>query len=466
MIIHADYNQGAAMSTKVQRPGKQPSRRCLCTQLLCIGIVAGALACAAPVAAGAAEPQLPSVGGGGTENLSVGIYWGLYEQIGSQAEDSVGIVGAPMPFLMQLEDNGEHRLFAFIQHRLPGGPYCAETPAQLEDISVDLTTAAGDATIPGPAYSKTLVWTPTEPGEYTLCAYLDSAATDQPTEINFVQLTADPAPGRLSLAVTSEVGYPERMTVKAEGEAVVPSEVTASVQEQGLSCTLPDGRLAGQLLPELPGSANAGSGSDTVGPGPFTASYAFAAEKPGPYEVCAYLTAAPTEKMYFERPYEVGSADFSVQETPVAPASAQQVTPLVPEVQPAPSLSRVSLSNSHFHVARGRPRATRGAAVGTTFRFDLSETATVTIGITRLLPGGRICEPPRTAAIRTHARRCDRSVAAGSIVRQLTAGGDAVPFNGVIGHRELVAGSYDATVTAHNADGRSRSVTLRFSVAP
>jgi hypothetical protein len=431
-----------------------------------MGIVTGALACAVPVAAGAAEPQPPSVGSGGTENLSVGIYWGLYEQIGSQAEDSVGIVGAPMPFLMELEDNGEHRLFAFIQHRVPGGPYCAEMPAQLEDISVDLTAAAGDATIPGPSYSKTYVWTPTEPGEYTLCAYLDSAATNQPTEINFVQLTADPAPGQLSVAVTPEVGDPERMTVEAEGEAVVPSEVTASVQEQGLSCTLPEGGLAGQRLSELPGNANAGASSGAVGPGPFSTSYTFAAEKPGPYEVCAYLTPAPTEKMYSGRPYEVGSADFSVQETPVASASAQQVAPLVPEVQPAPSLSGVSISNSHFHVARGGVRATRGAAMGTTFRFDLSETATVTVAITRLLPGGRSCEPLRTAAIRTHARRCNRSVAVGSILRQLTAGSDAIPFNGVIGHRELVAGSYDATISAHNTNGHSGPVTLHLSIAP
>jgi hypothetical protein len=455
------------MSANVQRSSQQPSRRRLLVQLLCMMIVAGVLAYAAPVASGAEEPQLPSVGGGGNENLSIGIYWGLYEQPESEMPDKIGIVGAPMPFLMELKDNGEHRLFTFIQHRLPGGPYCAETPAQLEDISVDLTAAAGDATIPGPEYSKTYVWTPTEPGEYTLCAYLDAAAADHPVEINFVKLAADPAPGELSLAVTPEAGDPKRMTVKAEGEAVVPSKVTASVQEQGLSCTLPEGRLAGQQLPELPGSANAGSGSGTVGPGPFTASYTFAAEKPGPYEVCAYLTPAPTEKMHFGRPYEVGSADFSVQETSVEPASAQQAfTVPAPEVPPPPKLSGVRTSNSHFRMVRGRARAIKHTAVGTTFRFSLSETATVTIGITRLLPDGRICEPLRAAAVGTPARRCDRSVAVGSIVRQLTAGGDAIPFSGVIGHRELVAGSYSATVTAHNANGRSRSVTLRFSVAP
>ncbi len=277
----------------MQKAGKQPSRRRLSAQLLCMTIVAGALACAAPVAAGAEEPRPPSVGGGGSENLSVGIYWGLYEQIDAEMPEKIAVVGAPMPFLMELKDKGEHRLFAFIQHRLPGGPYCAETPAQLENISVDLTAATGDATIPGPEYSKTYLWVPTEPGEYVLCAYLDSAAADHPTQINFVQLIADPAPGQLSLAVTPETGEPERMTVRAEGNAVMPSEVTASVQEQGLSCTLPEGGLAGQRLPELSVSADPGSSPGAVGSGPFTVSYAFAASKPGAYEA-AYPRPRPS----------------------------------------------------------------------------------------------------------------------------------------------------------------------------
>lgn len=430
-------------------------------QFLCMAIIAGVLACAAPVAAGAEGPQLPSVGGGGTENLSVGIYWGLYEQIESQMLDGIGIVGAPMPFPMKLEDNGEHRLFILIQHHLPGGPYCAETPAQVEDISVDLTAAAGDPTIAGPEYSKTYLWTPTEPGEYTLCAYLDSAAADHPAETNFVKLTADPAPGRLSLAVTAEAGDPEHMTVKAEDEAVLPSEVTESVQEQGLSCTLPEGGLAGQRLPELPGSTDAGSSPGTVGPGLFVASYTFVAEKPGPYEVCAYLTPASTEKMHYWRPYEVGSADFSAQET--QPTSAQPTfTAPTPEVPPPPRLSEVRLSSSHFRVARNIKRA----AIRTTFRFDVSEAATVTIGITRLLPGGRNCTSLRAATVGTHAQRCNRSIAVGSIIRQLKAGGGAIPFSGLIGRRKLVAGSYSAAITAHNANGRSMSVTLRFSIAP
>jgi hypothetical protein len=253
------------------------------------------------------------------------------------------------------------------------------------------------------------------------------------------------------------------MTVKVEGEAVVPSEVTASVQEQGLSCTLPDGKLAGQQLSEPAGSANTESSSGTVEPGGFVASYTFAASKPGPYEMCAYLTPSPTEKMHYGRPYEVGSADFSVLETPLELASIEQAsTALAPKAPP--KLSGMRMRNSRFHVVRGRAHAIKRTAQGTTFRFGLSEAATVTIGIARLLPG-RLCTPPRAAAVGAHAQRCRRSIAIGSIVRKLTAGVGAIPFGGVIGHRELVAGSYSATVTADNANGHSSSITLRFSVA-
>ncbi len=452
------------MDVSVHRSSRQPPGRRPSARLLCVAIVAGALACAAPTVAGAEEPRPPTVGGGSGENLSIGIYWGLYEEQGSQAQGSIGIVGAPMPFVMTLMDSGENRLFIFIQHRLPGGPYCAETPAQLEDISVDLTAATGDLTTPGPEYSKTYVWTPTEAGEYVLCAYLDATAAGHPVKINFLKLTADPAPGQLFLAVAPEADDQQRSIVEAEGTAIVPSEMTASVQEQGLPCTLSGGGLAGQIL-EPSGSAIAGSLPGTVGLGPFTVSYTFAATKPGPYEVCASLTPAPTENMYFGRPYEVGSADFSVQAAPAAPVSNQQVAP---EAPPPPTLSGVSMSNSRFRVARSRAHSARRTPVGTKFRFTVSTPATVTIAITRLLPGvlrGRSCEPLRAAVVAVHVRRCNRSVAVDSIVLPRAVGGSGViPFSGVVGHRRLAAGPYSAAVTASNASGRTGLVTMRFSV--
>jgi hypothetical protein len=404
-------------------------------------------------------------------NLSVGIAWGLHEQSESQAQGGIGIVGAPMPFVMGLMDNGEDRLFIFIQHRLPGGPYCAEIPAKLEDVSVELTAPEGDPTIPGPEYSKTYVWTPTEAGEYVFCAYLDAAAANQPAMTNFVKLTADPEPGQLSFTVIPEGADAERDTIRVEGTAAVPSELIASVQEQGLACTLPEGRLAGQQLPELPDTTVAGSNLGLVGTGPFASSYTFAVMKPGAYEVCAYLTPAASEKMFFGRPYEVGSTNFSIEAAAATPASQRGGTSIEPNVRRSPALSGVAMSNSRFRVAPGRAHGATHAPIGTVFRFSLSAPATVTVALTRLLSGvlrGRLCAPPPVvAAGAVHARRCNRREVVGSIVRPQTAEGeDVVPFGGVIGHHKLAAGSYSAVLTASNTTGRSGSVSLRFSVAP
>jgi hypothetical protein len=439
--------------------------------MLCVGIALGLPACAASPAAGAEEPRLPVVDEGNSVNLGVGIYWGLYEQLESQSPVNIGIVGAPMPFEMQLHDSGEDRLFVFVQHRLPGGPYCAESPAQMEDVSVVLTSAAGDATTAGPPYSSTYVWTPTEPGDFILCAYLDSSASAHPAAINFVQLAADPAPGQLSLSAGARAGEPQDVAVEAEGEAVVPSELTVSVQEQGLPCMLPDGRLAGQQLVESPdGQATGSSSPGAVGLGPFTASYSFAAERPGAYEACAYLAPGSTEKMFFWRPYEVGVTDFVIQEEPVKPAPVEPPAFIAPSPAgpPSPMLSGATIAHSSFRVARPRPHLASHTPVGTAFRFALSEPSTITITITRVLPGmmsGHRCVPPSAVAA-THARRCDHGVLVGSIVRSVAATGSAsIRFSGLLGHGGLAPGAYVATLAAHNANGDSGPVTLKFSVA-
>ena len=375
------------------------------------------------------------------------------------ARGPIGIVGAPMPFQLTGEYSGPDRVFAFIQRRLQDGPYCAETPASLEDIAVELTQPQGEPPSPTPQYSQTYAWTPTEVGEYTLCAYLDAAAADPPAAINFVQLSARPAPGRLSLGVTAEPNAPQRMIVSVEGEAVVPSAVSASIQEPGMPCALADGELAGQPLAVRPGS------TDTVAGGPFTVPYAFLAAEPGSYEICAFLSPTPTALMYLKRPYEVGSIDFSVQPPALeAPRPANQ-----PRAEaPRPALSGVGISNRLFRVGVGGSRRTARVPTGTTVRFSLSQPATVTIAIARLLPGvahGRDCEPTRAGGVPARARRCTRSVAVDpSVVVQEAAGHDAIPFSGVLGRTRLVAGYYRALVTADNANGRSAPVQLRFDV--
>jgi hypothetical protein len=420
-------------------------------------------------------PRPPSVGGNGATNLSIGVLWGLYEQRGSEVQDSIGVVGAPMPFLMGLKDDGEDRLFIFVQHRPPGGSYCAQTPAQVEDVSLELTEAGGDPTVLGPEYTKTYVWTPSEAGEYALCAYLDATPVDQPAAINFLKLTAKPVPGDLAFTVAAEAGDAERGTVEVQGTAVVPSDLTASVQERGLPCMLPEGLLAGQQLSELPGNTIAGSNVEGIATGSFTTSYSYAVMKPGAYEVCAYLTPAATETMFFGRPYEVGSATFSVEEELAPPLREPPPTALSPIAVPRthktfqpPTLSGVEMSNSRFHVVSDGAHSASRAPTGTRFRFTVSAPATVTIALTRLLPGvlrGRFCDPARDAAGAALPQRCTRRIAVGSIVRRQPEGKGVISFSGVLRHDRLAVGAYVAAVTASNAHGRSGPVSLRFSVA-
>jgi hypothetical protein len=336
----------------------------------------------------------------------------------------------------------------------------------MEDVSAVLTSTAGDATTPGAPYSSTYLWTPTEPGNFTLCAYLDSSASATPAAINFIMLTADAAPGQISLSVAAEAGEPQHVTVKAQGEAVVPSELTVSVQERGLPCTLPEGRLAGRQLAESSAGRETGSSSPgVVGSGHFAVSYSFIAEEPGAYEACAYLTPASTEKMFDWRPYEVGSTDFVTQEEPAKPVPFEPSAAIarVTTSPPPPALSRVGIINDHFSVAQH-------SAVGTAFRFAVSQPATITLTITRMLPGvrmsGRRCVSPRSVVGTMHGRRCDRKVAVASILRSVPgAGSSLIRLGHLRGHDRLVPGSYLATLTAQNANGSSQPVTRRFRIA-
>lgn len=331
-------------------------------------------------------------------------------------------------------DAGENRVFLFVQHRGPSLPYCAETPAQMENVVSALTSPEGDWTGGGPEYSPTYVWTPGEAGDYTLCAYLDEGPTTRPLAINFVKLTADPAPGQLSIAAVTEPKPPQRTVVTVQGTAVVSSELTASVQEHGLPCTLRNGQLAGAQLTQAQGSP--------VGPGPFAVSLSSEPAAPGAYEVCAYLTPTPTPTMYFSRPYEVGRADF-ISDMPPASAFTEQV--VIPAAERPPTLSGVTINHRRFHAARGAAGGSGGAPRGTKFRFSLSSRATVTIVISRGLPG------------KLHR--------VGSIVRRAGQGSNAVAFDGFVARRKLAPGTYTAAITARNSVGRSNSVVLRFSVA-
>lgn len=148
------------------------------------------------------------------------------------------------------------------------------------------------------------------------------------------------------------------------------------------------------------------------------------------------------------------------------------------ETRPAaPRLTHASLLRARFRVgprataktAAKRPakrRRAKAVPAGTAFRFSLDRAATVTVALSRPAAGrkvGRACRKP-TRKLRKK-RACTRWVAAGTLTRRgLAAGRRSLAFSGRVGRRALAPGRYRATLTASNAAGRSRPVTLAFTV--
>jgi hypothetical protein len=135
-------------------------------------------------------------------------------------------------------------------------------------------------------------------------------------------------------------------------------------------------------------------------------------------------------------------------------------------------LTDVSVKPARFRVAKGRTAVSalrrRPVPRGTTFRYTLTEPATVKIAIKRKLAGrrkGKKCVRP-TRALR-RAKRCTRLMAKGTLTRRSKLGANSVRFTGRIGGRKLAAGKYAAIVSAVDVAGnRSTPRTLAFTVLP
>jgi hypothetical protein len=148
--------------------------------------------------------------------------------------------------------------------------------------------------------------------------------------------------------------------------------------------------------------------------------------------------------------------------------TSQNLTFTTPEPTPAaPALT--GLRESARSWLRGTAAARISVAshpVGTTFRFALSEPATVTLTFARSTPGRKVagrCVKPTNS--NRHKPRCALSAKVGSISFVAQAGADSVFFDGVISrHLALKPGSYTVTVVAANPSGRSRSHSLSFTV--
>jgi len=167
------------------------------------------------------------------------------------------------------------------------------------------------------------------------------------------------------------------------------------------------------------------------------------------------------------------------------------VTPgtLVPGVRPpgvgpkivAPGVTNYRLTNNPFVVSGAKTPTTGSAAAasttgvvaatrhkrGTTFRYTLSEAATVKIIIVRRRSGRRThkrCVAPGRSL--RHAPRCIRLTVQGMLTRISHRGANGVAFSGRIGSRALAPGTYRATLTASDGTGHaSRPKNIVFTIA-
>lgn len=153
----------------------------------------------------------------------------------------------------------------------------------------------------------------------------------------------------------------------------------------------------------------------------------------------------------------------------VPPVTTTQTTPVPPDTR-APVVTRYSLRNRTFRVGTSAtpPLAVsaRRTPAGTTIRYTLSEAGTARIELQQILPGrrkGSRCVAP-TSRLKK-ARRCDRIVRRGVLVRTSRAGANAVAFSGRVGRTALPAGSYRAVLVATDAARNgSRAATTSFTI--
>lgn len=140
---------------------------------------------------------------------------------------------------------------------------------------------------------------------------------------------------------------------------------------------------------------------------------------------------------------------------------------------PPPTLvvSDLRETRARWRIGQTMARASARAAkkrppVGTTFSFDLSMAARVSLAFERLAPGWEVrgrCTAPSHGDHRERA--CTRSVGSGSLTFAGRAGADKVAFDGRLARGNLQAGRYTVRVGAVDAAGqRSNKESLGFTI--
>jgi hypothetical protein len=156
-----------------------------------------------------------------------------------------------------------------------------------------------------------------------------------------------------------------------------------------------------------------------------------------------YVAAAESDAVaHFSRepvPGPTPTTPTTPDPTPTTPAPTADTV--------APVISRLSSTNRRFRTRRGAAAGSGSRLpVGTTFRYRLSEAATVRVVLERVRRGRRVPVRP-------------------GIVRAGRAGTNRLAFDGRLGGRRLRPGVYRARFTATDPSGnRSRPRSIRFVI--
>jgi hypothetical protein len=163
---------------------------------------------------------------------------------------------------------------------------------------------------------------------------------------------------------------------------------------------------------------------------------------------------------------DIGAAEFTHPAPPCVPILLHAAL--------APNLSSLSQTAKTWRegkqlarLSSSKGKGKKKVPIGTTFSFKLDQPARVTFTFTRTARGRRV---GKRCVAQTHKNkrkhRCSRTLIAGALGFSAHAGMSKVRFQGLISkHSKLKPGSYKLLVTASAAGKRSRTGTLRFTIA-
>jgi len=260
----------------------------------------------------------------------------------------------------------------------------------------------------------------------------------------------------------------------AEGPHTFSVTATDAADNSDLSPAISDFTVVGAPPPDEDAPETAISDGPTGNTTDTTPTFAFGSDEADSTFVCQIDQAlpAPCTSPHTTQPLGAGAHVFSVYASDAAgnddptPASREftvvsssptlNAGPPGPDVV-APSIASFRLSATVFRAARSGPALS--ALVGTRISVTLSEAATVTFRVTRLVAGRRVdghCVRP-TARNRSRPR-CARSVRQRArIVRELAPGTSRLRYRGRLAGRTLPPGRYRLLVRARDAAGNLSS---------